>query len=301
MAQTPSIEQIALQLKQARYLAGEDVAAALHLSLKLDKPLLVEGVAGCGKTELAKVLSTILNTDLIRLQCYEGLDSHVTIYEWDYLRQLLAIRIREGRAEIKGVENEIFSERYLLKRPLLQALLNKERPPVLLIDELDRADEEFEGFLLEFLAEFQVTIPELGTLRATYKPYVIITSNRTREIGDGIRRRCLYLYVTYPDPQRELQIVKTKIPELDTSLSRQIVDFVQKVREIDDLQRHPGVSETLDWANSFVGTSIGKLDAQSVSSTMSCLIKDADDIQKFTQSRIQELLSSRTEKVTTSA
>ena len=243
----------------------------------------------------------MLNSDLIRLQCYEGLDSNAAIYEWDYLRQLLAIRIREGIGEMKELENEIFSERYLLKRPLLQALLNKgEHPPVLLIDELDRADEEFEGFLLEFLAEFQVTIPELGTLRATHKPYVIITSNRTREIGDGIRRRCLYLYVTYPDFQRELEIVKTKIPELDPSLSRQIVDFVQKVREMDDLQRRPGVSETLDWANSFRGVTLEQLDVQSVSSTMSCLIKDADDRQKFTQARIQELLSSRNERAQTS-
>jgi MoxR-like ATPase len=292
LSKIPSVEKLSEQLKQNRYVAGDEVATALHLSIKLDKPLLVEGAAGCGKTELAKVLGEILDTDVIRLQCYEGLDANSAIYEWDYLRQLLAIRMRESKEDAGGLEHEIFSQRYLLERPLLKALLHRgERPPVLLIDELDRADEEFEGFLLEFLAEFQVTVPELGTLRATHKPYVIITSNRTRELGDGIRRRCLYLYITYPDFERELQIVRLKVPELGTALSGEVVEFVQNVRRRDDLQRRPGVSETLDWANALQALGSEKLDVKAVSSTVSCLIKDADDKRIFTDALIRELLS----------
>ncbi len=293
MPELPSVQQISKQLKQSRYVAGDEIATALHLSMRLDKPLLVEGAAGCGKTELAKVLSTVLKADIIRLQCYEGLDANAAIYEWDYLRQLLAIRMREGKQDAGGLEHEIFSQRYLLERPLLKALLHRaDRPPVLLIDELDRADEEFEGFLLEFLAEFQVTIPELGTLHATHKPYVIITSNRTRELGDGIRRRCLYLYITYPDFERELEIVRLKVPELDPALSEELVGFVQRLRRRDDLQRRPGVSETLDWATALQGSSSEKLDVHAVSSTVSCLIKDVEDKRMFTETLIRELLSS---------
>ncbi len=269
------------------------MATALFLALKLEKPLLVEGEPGCGKTELGKVLSFVLDTDLIRLQCYEGLDVNAAIYEWDYLRQLLAIKIHEGSKDSDSLEAEIFGERYLLKRPLLQALLHKgPNPPVLLIDELDRADEEFEGFLLEFLAEFQVTVPELGSLRASQRPYVIVTSNRTRELGDGIRRRCLYLYVTYPDLERELEIVRLKVPDLDPSLSRQAVEFVQRIRRTDGMQRRPGVSETLDWANALLGLGGPELDEETVLRTASCLIKSAEDRHLFTDSIIRDLLSS---------
>ena len=295
-SKVPSVQELCEQLKLNRYVAGDEVATALHLSMKLEKPLIIEGAAGCGKTELAKVLGEILDADVIRLQCYEGLDANSAIFEWDYMRQLLAIRMRESKVDAKELEHEIFSQHYLLERPLLKALLHKgERPPVLLIDELDRADEEFEGFLLEFLAEFQVTVPEIGTLHALHKPYVIISSNRTREIGDGIKRRCLYLYITYPDFERELQIVRLKVPELDAALSREVVGFVQNIRRRDDLQRRPGVSETLDWANALQALGSQKLDVNAVSSTWSCLIKDADDKRIFTKELIGELLSSKPE------
>ncbi len=280
-------------LKRFQYVAEQEIAMALFLALKLEKPLLVEGEPGCGKTELAKVLSFISDTDLIRLQCYEGLDANAAIYEWDYVRQLLAIRLSESKKDTRALETEIFSERYLLKRPLLQALLHKGgRPPVLLIDELDRADEEFEGFLLEFLAEFQVTVPELGTLRASQQPHVIITSNRTRELGDGIRRRCLYLYISYPNFERELEIVRLKVPDLDASISRQLVRFVQKVRGLEGVQRRPGVSETLDWANALRSFGAPELDAKSVSETLSCLVKSAEDKQVLSEAVIRDLVAS---------
>lgn len=283
-----SIETIQKALENEKYVSERELATALYLSLKLKKPLLVEGEPGCGKTELAKVLSVILNTDLIRLQCYEGLDASAALYEWDYLRQLLRIKMHEGRGE-SDIEADIFSEKYLMKRPLLKTVLH-ESGPVLLIDEIDRADEEFEGFLLEFLGEFQVTIPEIGTLKAKNPPAVVITSNRTRELGDGLRRRCLYLYLTYPSFDKELKITRSKVPRIGNSLAKQVVEFVQKAREFDDVVKRPGVSETLDWASALVALNVDALDPRVVEETLSCLVKSADDVKKFRGERLLSVL-----------
>ncbi|MEM4189793.1 MAG: MoxR family ATPase, partial [Candidatus Caldarchaeum sp.] len=221
-------EKLIEAMAQQLYVADQPLALAVYLALKLEKPLLIEGEPGCGKTEVAKVLAKLLNTDLIRLQCYEGITASQALYEWDYPRQLINIRLLEDRKSPEEISQEIFSEKYLLKRPLLAALLYEgAQPPVLLIDEIDRSDEEFEGFLLEFLAEFQVTIPELGTIAAKKKPVVIITSNRTREVGDGLRRRCLYIYVTYPSPEKERRILSLKVPQLSPRLADEVVTFVQ--------------------------------------------------------------------------
>src|SRR5579885_956100 len=223
------------------YVADESITIPVYLAIKMEKPLLIEGEAGCGKTEIAKVLAEGLGTELIRLQCYEGLDSTSAIYEWDYLRQLLKIRVEESRKDPDEIEHELFSEKYLQKRPLLRAVLYEGNlPPVLLIDEIDRADEEFEGFLLEFLSDFQVTVPELGTIRAKTKPIVILTSNRTRELGDGLRRRCLYLYIGYPSRDKELQILKLKVPNIPEKLAEQITGITQNLRSL-ELLKKPGI------------------------------------------------------------
>ncbi len=264
----------------------------MYLALKLGKPLLIEGEPGCGKTELAKVLSEGFGSKLIRLQCYEGLDSSSTLYEWDYLRQLLMIRMEEGKKTTEQLKQSIFSEEFLLKRPLLDAVLDEgPKPPVLLIDEIDRADEEFEGFLLEFLAEFQVTIPELGTLKAKHPPLVVITSNRTRDLGDGLRRRCLYLYVTFPTPEKELRIVKLKVPHVQEKLARQVVELMAKIRSLDDVVRKPGTAETLDWVTALVTLGRDKLDAALAEQTISCVLKSADELARFRGERLASLLS----------
>ncbi|MDJ0269538.1 MAG: MoxR family ATPase [Aigarchaeota archaeon] len=272
-------------MEKELYVADESLATAVYLALKLEKPLLIEGEPGCGKTEVAKVLSKMLGTELIRLQCYEGITAAQALYEWDYPRQLLHIRLMERSKSPEEIASEIFSEKFLLKRPLLQALLHDgPKPPVLLIDEIDRSDEEFEGFLLEFLAEFQVTIPEIGTIAAKRKPIVIITSNRTREVGEGLRRRCLYLYVTYPSAEKEKRILSLKVPSLSEKLSSEVVEFVQRLRQVDDLSKKPGISETLDWANALMALNISEITPDVIRSTMSCLIKSEDD-----SARLREL------------
>jgi len=275
-----TIERIVEEMAKQLYVADREIATALYLAIKLEKPLLIEGEPGCGKTEIAKVLADALGTQLIRLQCYEGLDVSSTIYEWNYPKQLLYIKMMEGKKDLSEVEEEIFGEKFLLKRPLLKALLHDgPAPAVLLIDEIDRADEEFEGFLLEFLAEFQVTIPEIGTIKAAKKPIVIITSNRTREIGEGLRRRCLYLYLTYPSREKELRIVKLKVSGIGDKLAREVVEFVQKLRLEPDIFKKPGISETLDWAFALKALGVDELEPQVVRETLSVLLKSSDDIR----------------------
>jgi MoxR-like ATPase len=266
-------------LADAGYIAERNLVAALLLMQDLGRPLLLEGDAGVGKTEVAKVLATVRNTRLIRLQCYEGLDAHAAMYEWNYQRQLLAIKLLEhDERGIAQKEQDIFSERYLLKRPLLEAI-SCEQPPVLLIDEVDRADEAFEAYLLELLSDFQLSIPELGTVRATSIPLVVITSNGTRELSDALRRRCLYQYIDYPDHAKELAIVRKKAPRAAAELAQQIVAFVQGVRRM-EMQKKPGIAETLDWTAALLRLGITVIDkdgAERIMETLSALIKTRDD------------------------
>jgi MoxR-like ATPase len=286
-----SIEDIQRLLEKSNYVADRAIASAIYLSLSIDRPLLIEGEAGCGKTQIAKTLSEILGTDLIRLQCYEGLDANSALFEWDYMKQLLTIRMDENKKASQEIKKEIYGEDYLLKRPLLKALLyDGKTRPVLLIDELDRADTEFEGFLLEFLDEFQITIPEYGTVKANKHPVVVITSNRTREIGDGIRRRCLYLYLTYPDPERELRIINSKIPEASNELARQVVSFMEKVRKMEDIIKKPGVAETLDWIRALTMMKVARLNDEVVKATLGCVIKSPDDYGKMESQIIMKSL-----------
>ncbi|MCE4604383.1 MAG: MoxR family ATPase [Aeropyrum sp.] len=262
------------------YIPGEDLVTTLWLALKMGKPLLLEGEPGCGKTELAKVLTEALETELIRLQCYEGIEASQALYDWDYPKQLLAIRMLERTSDPQSIEREIYSEKYLLKGPLLRAVLHEgPRPPVLLIDEIDRADEEFEAFLLEFLAEFQVTIPELGTFKAKTRPIVIITSNRTREIGDGLRRRCLYHYVTYPPKDREIEIIVAKVNGIEKKLAEQVVTAAGKLRSMKNIMKKPGVSETVDWANALKLLGYKELNEEAVERTLACVIKSGEDLR----------------------
>ena len=281
-------------LSDGKYVADRSLATALFLALKLGRPLFLEGEAGVGKTEIAKVLSNTLGRRLIRLQCYEGLDVSSAVYEWNYSRQMIDIRISEaaGDRDRNQIENDIFSEQFLIKRPLLQALEADETglPPVLLIDELDRTDEPFEAFLLEVLSDFQVTIPEIGTVAAEKPPVVIITSNRTREIHDAIKRRCFYYWVDYPDAQREIEILSVKVPEAEAELSQQIVAFVQRLRSM-DLFKLPGVAETIDWTNALVQLDKIDLDPQTVNDTLGTLLKYQDDIEKIKGSEAANLLN----------
>ena len=275
------LELAALQheLADAGYIAERPLVAALLLMADLGRPLLLEGDAGVGKTEVAKVLATVRHTRLIRLQCYEGLDAHAAMYEWNYQRQLLAIKLLEhDERGIAQKEQDIFSERYLLKRPLLEAI-GCEQPPVLLIDEVDRADEAFEAYLLELLSDFQLSIPELGTVHAISRPLVVITSNGTRELSDALRRRCLYQYIDYPNYEKELAIVRKKAPGAATELAQQIVAFVQSVRRL-ELQKKPGIAETLDWTAALLRLGIAVIDkdgAERIMETLSALIKTRDD------------------------
>ena len=274
-----------LQLEGAGYVAEPALAAALLLMLDLGRPLLLEGDAGVGKTEVAKALATVRGARLIRLQCYEGLDVHAAMYEWNYQRQLLAIKLLEHDERPAAVkEQDIFSERYLLKRPLLEAISCAE-PPVLLIDEVDRADEAFEAFLLELLSDFQMSIPELGTVRAVTRPLVVITSNGTRELSDALRRRCLYQYIDYPAFAKELAIVEIKAPQAAGQFARQVVEFVQSVRRM-DLQKKPGIAETLDWTAALLRMGISVIDddgAERILETLSALVKTRDDRAGFTR------------------
>jgi MoxR-like ATPase len=273
------MEELEQLMSKSGYIADHEILTAVFLSLSLKKPLLIEGEPGCGKTELAKVISRVLSSELIRLQCYEGLDARSTIYEWDYLRQLLKIRMEEQRKSSDQIEPEVFAERFLLKRPLLKAVMAKGQvPPLLLIDEIDRADEEFEGLLLEFLGEFQVTVPELGTFRAATPPIVIITSNRTRELGDGLRRRCLYLYLTYPSAEKELRIVREKVPMASERLTEQVVAAISKLRRDDSMIKKPGIQETLDWVAALLALGKSELDMDAVAETLGCVAKNSDDL-----------------------
>jgi len=274
------------------YVCGRALATVLFLSLKLRRPLFLEGEAGVGKTEIAKALAEALGRKLIRLQCYEGLDAAQAVYDWNYPAQMIEIRLAEaaGTADRDVLASELFSERFLTRRPLLQALEpHVEGPPVLLIDELDRTDEPFEAFLLEMLSDFQVTVPELGTVRAAEPPIVIITSNRTREVHDALKRRCLYHWVDYPDAERELAILEARAPEVSRKLSEQVVAFVQRLRS-EDLFKRPGVAETIDWAKCLVALDALELDAQTVSDTLGALLKYQDDIARFQGSQAKRVL-----------
>lgn len=269
------------ELAEVGYIADDALAMALCLTIGLGRPLLVEGQAGVGKTEVAIALAQALKTRLIRVQCYEGLDANATIYEWNYQRQLLAIRAHERDAvSSDAIERHIFSEDYLLRRPLLEAI-SQPAPPVLLIDEIDRADEEFEAFLLEILSDFQITIPELGTIRARSIPHVILTSNGTRALSDALRRRCLYTYVDFPDERKELVIVSARLPGIDQRLAEQVVRFVQLVRR-EGLEKTPGIAETLDWARALVGLDIGSInkDPATVQASLICLLKTEADLKR---------------------
>ena len=287
-----SIDETLDVLKGARYVADRPLATVLFLALKLGRPLFLEGEAGVGKTEIAKVLSAALARRLIRLQCYEGLDVASAVYEWNYAGQMMAIRLAEagGSVDRTQLESDLFSERYLVKRPLLQALEpDPAGAPVLLIDELDRTDEAFEAFLLEVLADYQITVPELGTIRAEQPPIVIITSNRTREVHDALKRRCLYHWLDYPDAERELAILKTRAPDAPAKLSREIVAFVQAIRK-EELFKAPGVAETLDWAAALVELDAVALEPALVSDTLGVLLKYQDDIQKMQGTKAKEIL-----------
>jgi MoxR-like ATPase len=275
------------------YVGDRSLATVLFLALKMGRPLFLEGEAGVGKTEIAKVLSETLGRRLIRLQCYEGLDVSAAVYEWNYAAQMIAIRLAEaeGAGDRTRLEHDIFSERFLIKRPLLQALEpDTAGAPVLLIDELDRTDEAFEAFLLEVLADFQVTIPEMGTVKAAQPPIVVITSNRTREIHDALKRRCLYHWVGYPNAERELEIVRKKVPGIAKKLSAEIVHFVQRLRR-EDLFKAPGVAETLDWAAALSELDVVALDPATVSDTLGVLLKYQDDIAKLEGSKAQDILN----------
>ena len=280
-----SIEAILEQLESNHYIADQLLATVIYLSYHMNKPIFLEGEPGVGKTEVAIVLSQIFESRLIRLQCYEGLDANTALYEWNYPKQLLRIKMDEhsGRTP-EEIGHVIYSEPYLIKRPLLEAILSSQNNhPVLLIDELDRADEEFEAFLLEILSAFQVSIPEIGTIKATHKPLVVITSNRTRDIHDALKRRCLYHWIDYPDLEKEKQIIRTRIPQIEESLAVQIAGFMQTIRR-EDLMKKPGISETLDWAEALIKLNQGVLDQQIVEQTLGCILKYREDIQKFKSS-----------------
>jgi MoxR-like ATPase len=275
------IRKIQDLMEGAEYVTDAPVATSVHLAMSLRKPLLIEGHAGVGKTEVAKVMARMLGTNLIRLQCYEGLDAATALYEWNYQKQLLHIKLNEGGQRSAGdTEHEIFSEDFLLRRPLLQAITQNAQSPVLLVDEVDRADEEFEAFMLEVFSDWQVTIPEIGTIRATHPPHVILTSNRTRELSDALRRRCLYLWIDYPSFDKELRIVERKVPGINTRLAAQVARFMESLRTL-RLAKVPGVAETLDWAQALAGLHADHLDEELVAETLGCLLKDADDIRRF--------------------
>ena len=294
-----SIDETQALLADAGYVCGRELATVTFLSLKLGRPLFLEGEAGVGKTEIAKALAQSLGRKLIRLQCYEGLDAASAVYEWNFAAQMLEIRLAEasGATDRKALAAELFSERFLTRRPLLEAMApHPEGAPVLLIDEIDRTDEPFEAFLLEALSDFQVTIPELGPVRAETPPIVILTSNRTREVHDALKRRCLYHWVDYPSMQRELDILRARAPEATETLSREVVAFVQRLRT-EDLFKKPGVAETIDWAKCLVALDVMALDPQTVSDTLGALLKYQDDIAQFQGSEAKRILDAAREKL----
>ena len=289
--QIREIENVIERLGRLGYVADRALATAIYLLIKLEKPLLIEGNAGVGKTEAAKALADMLETELIRLQCYEGLDLNSAVYEWNYQKQLLAIKIQEGNDKtVQEKENYVFGSNFLLKRPLLQSILYEERSPVLLVDEIDRADEAFEAFLLELLAEFQITIPELGTIRARRVPHVILTSNSSRELSDALKRRCLYHWIDYPDLEKELEIVRVRLPEIRDNLSSEVVRFIHTLRDM-KLSKSPGVAETLDLSRSLILLEKTTLDREAAEETLGCILKSADDLAKVRSEGIGKLLS----------
>jgi MoxR-like ATPase len=277
-------------LERHGYIAEPSIATAVFLAREMRKPLLIEGDAGVGKTEIAKVLARLLDTELIRLQCYEGLDVQTALYEWDYPRQMLRVRMGEQEGQSPAeIEHVIYSRSYLLERPLLRAITRREGPPVLLIDEVDRADDGFEAFLLEVLSDFQITIPELGTLRAEHVPYVVLTSNRSREIGDALRRRCLYLYIEHPSLEKEVRIIRARVPEASEKLSEQIGRFLQALRGR-RLLKAPGVAETIDWAQALVRLHRESLDVETVEQTLGCVLKDHNDVRDVAGAELASLV-----------
>jgi len=289
-----SIDEVYEALRKELYVCDRRLATTIYLALNMGKPLLLEGEAGVGKTEVAKVLAQALDRRLIRLQCYEGLDVSTAIYEWNYTKQILSIKIAEAQKHpLEGLKN-IFSEEYLIQRPLLEAIRSemKGRPAVLLIDELDRADEEFEAFLLEVLSDFQITIPEIGTLTAHSKPAVVITSNRTRELHDAIKRRCLYHWIPYPSLEKEYEIVMTKMPEIGKTLGLQVCSLMQEIRQLDFFKR-PGIAETLDWVQSLILLNRDHLDEQTLEETLGCLFKVQEDMEKVEAERLVALWAGR--------
>ena len=289
--QDDPIRDILDRLASESYVGDPAIATSIYMAQTLERPLLIEGRAGVGKTEIANVMARLLDTRLIRLQCYEGLDVSTALYEWNYQRQMLRIKLNEN-AELSAdeQEDEIFGESFLLKRPLLAALTEEEKSPVLLIDEIDRADEEFEAFLLEVLSDFQATIPEIGTIKARHRPFVVLTSNRTRDLSDALRRRCLYLWIDYPDIDKELRIVRAKVNGIEDRLARQVVRFVDNARRT-GLDKVPGIAETLDWARAMVVLHIDHLDYDAVEQTLGAIIKDADDLERFRKQAIEEILA----------
>ncbi len=286
-----SVKAVEAALKQHNYIADRGLATTIYLALKLNKPLFLEGEAGVGKTEIAKVLAQILDTQLIRLQCYEGLDVNTAVYEWNYTRQMLQIRMLEAKGDGQTkAAHEIFAPEFLIKRPLLQAIENRqEDPPLLLIDEIDRSDEEFEAYLLELLSDWQITIPEIGTLKAARAPVTVITSNRTREVHDALKRRCLYYWIDYPSFEKEYRIVLTKVPGMAEQLAAQVVKFVQELRHT-DLYKLPGVAETLDWSAALVALDQKDLSESAISDTLGALLKYQDDIAQVQGNVARELL-----------
>ncbi len=278
-----SLDALGQALSAQQYIAERGLATAIYLALKLNKPLFLEGEAGVGKTEIAKVLSRLLNAELIRLQCYEGLDASTALYEWNYAAQMLHLRLLEASGAARDeMQNQLFSRQFLMARPLLRAVEASadQPPPVLLIDEIDRADEEFEAFLLELLSDFQVTIPELGTIRAAQPPVVIVTSNRTREVHDALKRRCLYYWIEYPDFQKELDIVRAKAPDVEPMLAKQITAFVQELRRM-ELFKAPGIAETLDWTSAVIALDQRALSPEVIADTLGVILKYEDDIKTF--------------------
>jgi MoxR-like ATPase len=288
-----SVDDLQQAMADQQYIAGRGLAVSTYLALRLQRPLFLEGEPGVGKTEVAKVLASALDTELIRLQCYEGLDISHAVYEWNYPRQILEIRLLEGAHALdpRAAERELFTDTFLIKRPLLRAIeQTRERPPVLLIDEIDRADEEFEGYLLELLSDFQITIPELGTIRAAAPPVVVITSNRTREVHDALKRRCVYSWIDYPSAETERRIVAAKLPEVPARLAEQVTAFVQELRTA-ELYKTAGVSETLDWAAALIALDREELDAATIDETLGILLKNQEDIQAVRGERIQAMLN----------
>ena len=294
LAAPASIEDVQSLLRDQAYITDRGLAIAIFLALKLQRPLFLEGEAGVGKTEIARALAAGLQTDLIRLQCYEGLDVNHAVYEWNHTRQLLEIRLLEARRAGSDApapaDVDLFDAKFLIKRPLLEAIdQSRTRAPVLLIDELDRADEEFEGFLLELLADYQITIPELGAFHAVHPPVVVITSNRTREVHDALKRRCLYYWVDYPDYQKELQIVSARLPDAPRQLAQQVTSFIQELRET-ELYKIPGVSETLDWTSALMALNMRQLEPEVIDDTLGIMLKYQDDIEAVRGEPVRALL-----------